>query len=647
MRKFLPPKLDKTVACIVSSEADLELVARVSCYLNKSDMYVPMFRLPAAEYKQDNDFSVSNDSFFSDLLVSKATTLILNSITRINCRRVILIGMDDKQKSFLKIERYYKVEFIEINTLTNLDNKLKFLNRTFEGEYYCNKTDILKGLAQAIKSNKLLIVDESVSALSDFYNHTGEGIVVVEFEGDISEVFIVNYACSIKADIKFVQPYDHTELRDIKQKLYKWKREGSYGAYLSCNSAILDSVADIKFDTYKFATFFTDGIPYGVILNEQVPCSHVLRSVNVDIFIFNNILYEQSSFHLGSALIFSPQPEDLGEHTKAEVGLANKMLTEMNMFVKNLVEKQATVKAFDNYVGQYPFDILHICSHGGKFDGYYVIQEFADRDGNQHVIEFEEIVGFSPDKGNYVNVTSKKIFRYFDGFVWRSEELAKQEYPQYVYKDLCKALRADEANITRKRVDYLIEDSCHVQCYDDIHQGQFNSIASQGLPVIFNNSCTSWEEFALHVIAAGCRAYIGTLWNINNEIASQSSSLFYSHVFNTTILEAVQGMLSSIDNEKYKDIYIFCGLHFSTIKKGASNSKDNVREELLIALDRWVRYTMEKRAVELLDSALKVIKFLNRELTSYYTNPEVMKALVGSALVINELEEKLKSLEQG
>jgi hypothetical protein len=145
MKKFLPPKLDREVVCIVSNEADLELVSRVSCYLNKPDTYISMFRLPRAEFLRKEDFSLSDDSYFSDVLASKASRLILNSIARINCRRVILIGLDEIQKSFLTLDRYYRAEFIEINTLTDIDEKLKYLNKTFNGFYYCKKIDILKG----------------------------------------------------------------------------------------------------------------------------------------------------------------------------------------------------------------------------------------------------------------------------------------------------------------------------------------------------------------------------------------------------------------------------------------------------------------------------------------------------------------------
>ncbi|WP_419886047.1 hypothetical protein [Paenibacillus sp. B-A-8] len=642
MNKFNPPKLVGNFASIVSDEADLELVAKVSCYLYKPGAYTPMFILPRAEYAYKENFSLEDDSFFSDVVVGNASRTILNCIAHINCKLVLLIGLNEVQKSFLNIEQYYKVNFIEINTISELEDKLKFLGRLFDGNFYCKKNDIAKALCHSLQYNKLLVVSETAQPVTSLIDNGGDGIVVLESKNDISELITVIYASSIKADLKFVRSYHHSEIMELKNKLYKWKREFSYGSYIFFNNTISDSLTDVDFTMYQYATFFTDGIPYGVIYNSTVPCSHVLQTVSVDIFLFNNILYEQSNLHMGSALIFSPQPEDLGEQTAVEVEKVNNSLAKVNFSNKNLLKKKATVKALDNFVGHYPYDILHICSHGGRIDGYYVVQKFLDRNGREHTVEYDEIAGFSPDGKEFVNVTRKIIYRFLDDLVWRSKELEEQNYPDYVYKDLLKSITDDKINVQRTKVDYPIEGSCHVQCYDDIHQGQFSSLASHGSPFIFNNSCTSWEEFALHLLNSGCRAYIGTLWNISNEVAVTSSEIFYNTVFKSSILDAFQIMISSIDNDNYKEIYIFCGLHFSTIKKSSNNSLYNLREKLLISINRWIRYSVQTKSFEYRKSALSVIKFLNKELVPFYSNDRVIEALIGSACFIHDFEKQLE-----
>ena len=69
-------------------------------------------------------------------------------------------------------------------------------------------------------------------------------------------------------------------------------------------------------------------------------------------------------------------------------------------------------------------------------------QEFKDRDGRDHTVEYFEVVSFSlegavdPDK---VKVERKMIFASFDGLPWTQRPLSL--YPRYVGDDLMHTLR--------------------------------------------------------------------------------------------------------------------------------------------------------------------------------------------------------------
>ncbi len=64
---------------------------------------------------------------------------------------------------------------------------------------------------------------------------------------------------------------------------------------------------------------------------------------------------------------------------------------------------------------------------------------------------------------------------------------------------------------------------------DAIVDGQNNLISSsdilswelRGSPLVFNNSCTSWTSTGQAFLFAGARGYIGSLWRVQNEIASE------------------------------------------------------------------------------------------------------------------------------
>lgn len=642
MKTYKAPILNNDLVCIASSDVDIELISTICCYINDPHKYFPIFSMPVIKKPILDTYNIEDDDFTS-IILNKATIQMMNSIARIRYRKILLVGLSDLQKKYLNLEKYWKVTFIEINCMSDISEKLKFLNKQFNGTFYCQRNEISRGLFCAKNEDKLLKVDDNAPSINDYIENNGEGILFIESKNDLTDMIIINYAFSINVDVKFIHELKATEIKDLRKRLIEWKRDKSYGAYLNISTTINEFIKDINIKKYKYITFFTDGVPYGVFFNSIIPCSHVLRSITVDLFIYNNIFYEQYDNYFGSAIIFSPNPPDLSVFTKMESEKVCNILKESNLFVKKLLNKNATVEAFDSHVGYYPYDVFHICSHGGETDGYYVIQEFKDRNGERHVIEYEEVVGFSPDEGEYINVVSKKIFRFFNGFIWKSDELKNQNYPQYVYDDMFKALYNEEegAGITRTKIDYLIEGSCYVQCYDDIHQGQFHALASQNYPLIFNNTCNSWEEFATHLIAGGCRAYIGTLWNIGNESATSSSQKFYNNVFDMNIINAVNIMNNEIHNDKFKDIYLFCGLHFASLKKPPNLSEERVIRELAVSLKRWLDHNYNQKSPQVIRNSIKIIQFLCKELTPYFELPGIIELLVRASRLCNYLKGRL------
>lgn len=644
MNAFIPPILNRDIACIVSNDVDLELISTVSSYLNCESVYYPMFRMPSVRYRKNYSLKLGNDDYMSNVIAQKASRIILNSIAKAGCKTIIVVGLDENQLSYLELENYFKLKIVYINSNDEILEKLAFIGYDYKGILKCKREDIANGLYIAKKNNMLLMTDESSDKVDSLIQYSGNGIIIVEKNNDLSDIIITNYAVATGADIKFINAVDESQIDDFNLNLLKWKRDNSYGSYLRIERFVNEVLGEIGLEKYKYITFFTDGIPYGVLFNEITCCSHVLRSIAEDVFIFNNLLYETIDTGFDSALIFSPEPIDLGDLVVDEANTVKTLLSNNKFWVKLLRKNQATVKAFDQNVGNYPYDILHIVSHGGETKGYYVEQEFFDRNGEKHKIEYEEVVGFSPEDSKVVQVTSKQIFKYFDNLPWRSKELEDKNYPKYVYDDMLKAItdKTNDAKINRVKVDYLIEKSCHVQCYDSIHQGQFHFVASNNTPLIFNNTCTSWKEFSTQLIAAGCRAYIGTLWNINNEVAFNSAKLFYSKVYDIPIISIVNEMLKNINNEKYKDIYIFCGLHFSTLRKPKVKSNEKIFNELIYALNRWNLYISAPKEKSLLINAIKIIKFICIQLTPYYMRPGVMELIVKSLLLSDYIEKNIK-----
>jgi hypothetical protein len=289
-----------------------------------------------------------------------------------------------------------------------------------------------------------------------------------------------------------------------------------------------------------------------------------------------------------------------------------------------LVGRAATLANLDFNAQYFPYDVLHICSHGGEVDGYEMSERFTDSTGTPHFVEFEEVVGFTPAESDPAKVrVHRKVFpRKLDGFVWMSPELKKQNFPTELISAMWKCMLESQGQRKSKN---RIAMSCAIACSDSIHQGQFDALASYSSPVIFNNTCWSWYEVALFFLGCGARGYIGTLWAIDNEAAVLASKSFYEHLYSGSILNAFQTALKAIDTTKCKDIYVYWGLHFSTLPPGKNVgiSRMDIARELIRAVDSWSRVIETTKSAEVKRNSIRVLRSILTELVTNFDSPEL------------------------
>jgi hypothetical protein len=280
--------------------------------------------------------------------------------------------------------------------------------------------------------------------------------------------------------------------------------------------------------------------------------------------------------------------------------------------VRSLVGARATHDAFDYNAQNFPHNILHIASHGGEVSGYDVMQRFVDRDGKEHVVHFDEVIaiGTARDEHERIKVQSKAIFRTFDGFVWRSQDLRDRNYPPYVFEDMIRAMHdreAPPASVTRIP-KASITSSCSIQCSDGIHQGMFRQIAAyRGRPLVFNNACWSWSDIADAFLSGGARAYVGTLWSIETDTAVVGAKVFYESVFaGNPIVAAVHQAREAIHTTPDSGIYMVWGLPCSTLPMPTNRDESESRmfHNLTQMLDMCIRQVQETQAQDARRNAL-------------------------------------------
>jgi hypothetical protein len=537
-------------------------------------------------------------------------TLINNSIARLQPDRIVLAGLNPVQSAMFAYLPSQRV--LTIETEDELGAALAFLSPVHEGFLRCATSDLPYGLVQAARSNKRLVRDPSSPRLIHNTHSDARGIVVAERRNDLSDIVAANYAIAIAADFELVESFDHRASDRINRLLVEWGDTCSASARSELQNLVRARVGSIDFRRYEYATFFTRGLPYGFVLENMIPTSHVLSGVHDDHFIFNNILLERSKNVFGSAIVFSPGAFD-HEETKDVI-----RQLELNHYnVRELTGGDATPGNLDTYASHYPYDVLHICSHGGETDGYHCVREFNDRHGVPHKAEFDEVVAFIPvlTDRDKVAVTIKAFPRRLDGFEWRSAELEAQHFPTYVFEDLWAAVSDDTVRPVRTLANEAIAGSCCVVCTNGIHQGTFERLASDHFPFVFNNTCLSWHEIAASFIDAGCRGYIGTLWSIGNDSAREAARLFYERCWSEPIIVAFSDMSKAIQAPADKDIYFFWGLHFMSVCRPEERSNDKIVAELMRATTDWAHKVhredfperIRTRCVESLQKVLRLL----------------------------------------
>jgi hypothetical protein len=605
-----PPKLNHQYACIIDRDA-VPLAALISSCLFAPGTYLPIFLLRRVHVAQaDEEIGFLSEAYVAELMAGQDSVFIGNALRRMGAPKyLILAGLNEAQKSYLLLPKGSTV--IEIADVSEVESKLLPLTDARE-ELKCKAEDILCGLVVAQRRGKRLVLDQNAPPLPEIVQLQNAAVVVEQLD-DAAAVVAINYGNAVNASVLLVDALVKGEARLVQNWIRDWKENDNPESYQKIKEEVERRIGSISFGQFEYATFFTAGLPYSLILEDIIPCTHVHLSLKPDLFILNSILFRDGQ-RFGSAVVFSPI-----FFSDEETSWLCEFFVRNRYYLRPLVAQNASLATFDFHAQYFPYDLLHICTHGGEVDGYAMSEQFTDRDGKTHTVEFEEVIGVTPapDKPGMVAVHRKVFPRTLDGLGWMSPELKKHGLPSHVSLDMWKCMLE---SMGMRRPKGRIAMSCAIACADTIHQGQFHALASYSSPIVFNNTCWSWSEVAAFFLACGARAYIGTLWAIDNDAAVTAARTFYENLFSGTVLSAFHKAAKAIDATSSKGIYVYWGLHFTSLPPAQSPQKalNEVRRELMHAVERWVRKIESTKTPEVRGNSIRVLRLLVRELLTHF-----------------------------
>lgn len=565
------PEINKKVVCI-STDKSSQLAASVSSYFIEDGVYFPVFNFLDVREPHKVNIDYTEDGFIGHILGNQASVYINNLIRQINPEFVIFAGLNNEQKSyFTKLPQ----KVIHVDSLTDIDSNPEIFQ-------------------------KINVYEKIISGRSN--------IVIIEDGEDLSTVIAENLACAMRSDILHVKKTENFLSKKIAKYIHEWKKKGKYYSYIKIENLVKERVQDVDFSKYEVATFFTNGLPYGLILDNPIPFCYIHKRMRDDIVILNSIIYSQKSF--GTAVSFA-----IEDFVLSEPKGVSEILKQVGILPMELFSSKATAFNFENYVSYLPYDILHISSHGGiKTNGYYIKQDFKDRDGKKHTVEYYEVPTFTSlplDNSDNVAVYIKDIYMKFDGSIWMSEELENKKIPSYVFNDMFFSITQNREKIQRQPVNNAIIDSATITCADGSHQGQLNCLAGQHGPVVFNNSCWSWSEISTFFLAGGAKAYIGTLWEISDKIATDAAIKFYKDILkeDKTIVDSIWEInknISPVELGQENIFFLWC-LPFTIMKKAPEEDFDNFIKDIINRLVNLILKVIEKNNIEANENIIKFI----------------------------------------
>lgn len=618
------PDIDSRTICVVDYD-NRPLAAVVSSYFNARGGYLPLFTFPnvAVEHDEDNDFQ--QDGFLSRMIGAEFFVLMNNALARTErIERVVCAGLSAQQKSYLRFPP--RVRIIDVDSMEEVESKLSGISRVPSKVLRCKSADALAGLYLARRTDCRLVIDESAEPIS-FPERQGAGLIVVENYDKASTVVAVNYALAVGADLAVVESLPESEFRRVPRYFLKWKEQGDGASESQLQGLASDRLDGVPIGGREYATFFTEGLPYGYFIGNEIPCSHVNLRLRPDLFVFNAIVFEKvAQFHSG--VVFSPK-----FFQKEETEAIESLLKGSNYLVKSLVGDDATVHNLDFYAQHYPYDIFHICTHGGEVPGMRTTEDFTDRTGQKHTVVSDVVAAFEIIPGSeLIGVQEKTFTRFFDGMEWMSKEMQDKRLPSYIFEDMRKAFHyRDKPNPEAKHTPIgNVVDSCCIACAGNLfHQGTFKILSSHNSPYIFNNSCWSAGEASHFFLSGGARGYIGTLWAIGVAEAVDGAEAFYSNLFKKPVLNAFADALLAISNTSDANIYVFWGLHFSTLTTASSvvDSRHRVFRELIRGFRAWSRKAATSPNAEVKKNSLEIARLIRLHTTEDF-RPEDARRLM-------------------
>lgn len=462
---------------------------------------------------------------------------------------------------------------------------------------FSKKIDVkIKTIEDLSEISNLPLVDTFKS------NAIEEKCVAIIAERDIcnnsNSIIIQEYASYHNADIYFIESLskqDQKKIREFLREVSETNFENLSKENIESAKAILKKniSEEYNLDVYEKILFISDEVPYGLLFPEQISthCTGVNLGHQILRGLASKKLTNEKKQNLVGLFTYATPDQGIIDGKEKECFISN--------FTKNknysIVLNRPSADSLTFPVELLPYDFLYVVSHSGQLEGFLVDFKIYEDNGVEHIVSVEECKIAGSDGVYIVSI---------DGISLDSDEWQEEQYSHIISKFNRLKFPGIDPSIAYSdtRLEEVGRRYCEKVTFRGVIVGtsQYESfqfiihrLACGHYPLIILNSCSSWFYTSGNILSAGSSGFIGTLWDIRNDIAIKFAEAFFENFLKMPLIEAFHiAKKSALTISSLPSPYILSGT-FETRFDQAITVQNKPRQEVISRINKGRQFFRE------------------------------------------------------
>jgi hypothetical protein len=193
--------------------------------------------------------------------------------------------------------------------------------------------------------------------------------------------------------------------------------------------------------------------------------------------------------------------------------------------VRTATGRNATAGQAQELTEILPSDFIFYSTHCGEVKGRRITERFFDRHGKAHEISYDLVRNLSlSSTPGMIHVENFMRFLSLDGISWKDDAGKRRIGAGDIMKDFIERDRRRGGDPKQYEIIESVESppiksSDSLQMHDFAHCRMPQVVGGYMHPIVFNNACSSWREFASRYGCSGASVYVGTSLDVLDSLA--------------------------------------------------------------------------------------------------------------------------------